>query len=477
MHPIRWLAASAHRVSLVSLASLAALVGVAIMCARYVRFDSASPSADLLIVTGLMLGILGIAFLQAVWLGELLLGADWRQRYLLGEMPALQVSDEFDMNAVKAIRSGRSERLQLAALVALAVFGDVFVVNRATGNFFDDYTRVGYHRTALRGADAGERAQLLLELADRSTDEVAEWVDAVMVPRLESADPVEQQDALRALWWVARRMSRSVDLLNAARARPDRWEYELSRRLREQIAPRVRALALQTTSDGVRELAFRFLGDARDPEATSMLGRALLDPEQSIGAREAAALALGRLSHEGVFAHLLALLRTSDAPPRVQEAALWAVGEGAVAGLPADAGEYEKLTGRPYAPPMELDEASVWMIHELPRLEPSPRCVALNALQRTQDARAFDVIAPMFESPDATFSCPTIELTEPYGPPVVLSRGEPYRLTLLRVVASVAAGNPAVAQWLSLQKQVSSKYAEDIQRELESLAAKANDEF
>lgn len=477
MSVTHWIGASSARLSFAALGALGVVVGAGIPAARYVHHHSTSPSVDLLIVTGLMFLVLGAAVLQALLLGELVFRKKWRERFLLGQSDTQHIT-------VESIQSGigldavvrppsRTDMLVFSLVVLGCVVFDVTVLDRATAGFVTEYPRFGYYRTALRGATGEERAKLLLEIADRPTDDVALYTEAVIVPELDSADAERRAHALDALWWTARRMTTSVDLLNEARARTDRWEYAFAKFLRESIAPRVRVQITRATDADEQVAAARFIGEIRDPDSVDALSawaKSQTEPNaDTIRVRRESIVALGESGQLGAIEFLTEQLSRDDDDLTSRELTVWALGQAIGIVQPSDAALPESIRGREYVAPAALEEGAKVIIDQLTSWPPSLQCVGLGVLFRVQDARASQVLMALFDSEKSTHTCPDIEWPRPKGPPIVLSEREDVKMWTLRALATIAIGDIDVLEWLTLAKQKKDRFSPDLIRELENL--------
>jgi hypothetical protein len=474
MGGLRALAATELRLAALAGVALLAFAGTSALVAGYISDASTSPTVDLLLLTLLTFLMLVSSLLLAILLGDRIHGGHWRESVLRGrpiqamEHDAAAESLDTEEAVETAVRRSfrRSETAVLSLYVVLAAVGHWLLLGALTGGFMEEYTRFGYYRTALRGADADKERQLLLEIADTPTSRLADHVFDVMVPRLDGPEASSRAAALSALAIVGERMARSVLILNASGGDTEQWEYRLADRLRTEVAPRARELLLGG-GEGEAIAAARALGAFRDWDSVESLARLAVDPTTPGPVAEEAIIALGKMRDLGALEPLAALIRVPPAETRRYDLALWAVGELVGRLAPADSRR---------GPPPELTAAVELVQSKLPSMPPGTQCIAVDALRKMGDARSAGPLFALFEDPRSTFTCPDVEVPRPGEPPIVLSQREDVRIWILRAIALIAKGNDEVQTWLTLEKQRDGYYSEEVLRELRHLHAMTRDE-
>ncbi len=121
--------------------------------AHYVLEMSASVGINLGIITGLMLLLLVMCYLQSVLIGDVFFTKNWRERIILG------------MKVDGALKNHNAEFL-IVLLVFVLV--NVFTLNFVTKGFFDTYHKEGFFRSELRSSDDTDRKNALVRLTDIS---------------------------------------------------------------------------------------------------------------------------------------------------------------------------------------------------------------------------------------------------------------------------------------------------------------------
>jgi hypothetical protein len=449
MSPFLWLSHSLARVTATSLAVLVCAVFAAVATARYVEHQSTSPVVDLLLITAVMAALLAAAVLQALAAGELLLRRPWRGLFLRGERADVAYgasqAGETDLIVASRAVSSRRDVLLLSVLTIGLLALDVYLVNRVTASFFDRYVESGYLRSALRGASPAEKEKLLLEIADRGTPDLADWTQAELLPRVASPDAEERGAALVALWWVGTRMNRSADILNQQGGREDAWEYALAIWLREHAVGPVSS-RLAASAEPERVAAIRALGSFRARQSVDTLA-ALTTSREPAAVRQAAVLALGQVASPEAALALLGAMADLRTDIRALDLAVWALGEcgkNALISSPRD------LRNPDLVEPSEgIRRVVEWLSVELSKLPPSTQCIAATLAADLADARLGPPLTALFDAPESTIVCASVELEQAAGRPFVLSRGEPLRMLALRALANIAVGNPEVERWVA----------------------------
>lgn len=457
--PLRWVAGTRVRLLIAINVAAVLMLALAPLLSSYIRNDSTSPSLDMLLITAWMLVLLIVSVLEAVLAGDLLFRHQWRERVVLGQSD-LPVDDD-DPEVVH--RAHRTRMLGFAILVAAFALVNGALVNMASGRFLDYYGELGWYRTVMRGDDASLKSRAIRDATQTQTATLDTLVDEVLVPALGDDDPAVRQEALWGLVEVSRRMSRSVDILNADNAPADRWEYAVANKLRREVAPLGRSL-FQTGEGEARVAAARLLGSLRDHAAIPLLGLAVQEEGADPEVRAQALVALGEMASLEALEPLLWAVERLEADQRAVTMALWGVGEIFRTWAPDD---------RDALLPPVVDRASEVLARSLRSASRVNQCVAAESLIRMADARTADAVMAAFEAPESSFDCPTEELREHDGRVRTLAGSEPYRLKLLRVIARVVVDNEAVVAWLDRTAERGG-WGETIQRELDNVVKLAN---
>lgn len=453
--PLRWVAATRVRLLIAINVAAVLMLALAPTISGYIRNDSTSPSLDMLLITAWMFVLLLTSILEAVFAGDLLFRHQWRERFILGQMDL--PTDDDDPETVH--RSHRTRFLGFAILVAGFALVNGSLVNMASGRFLDYYGSLGWYRTVMRGDDVPLKQQAIRDVTQTQTATLQTLIDEVLVPALGDGSPDVRQEALWGLGEVARRMSRSVDILNADNASEDRWEYGVAEQLRREVAPLGRTL-FQTGEGDVRVAAARLLGSLRDHAGIPLLALAVQDASTTPETRAQVLLALGEMATLEALDPALWAIEHLEEEQRSVTMALWAVGEIFRTWAPDD---------RDSALPPVVNRSSEVLARALRSVSRVNQCVAAEALVRMGDARTADAVMAAFEAAESSFDCPTEELAEHDGRVRTLASSEAYRIKLLRVIARVIVDNEQVVAWID-DMVARGGWGESIQRELENVA-------
>ncbi len=121
--------------------------------AHYVLEISGSVGLNLGIITGLMLLLLVMCYLQSVLIGDFFFTKNWRERVVLG-------------NQVDGALKNHNAEFLIVLIVFVLV--NVFTLNFVTKGFFDTYHKEGFFRSELRSGDEVDRKNALVRLTDIS---------------------------------------------------------------------------------------------------------------------------------------------------------------------------------------------------------------------------------------------------------------------------------------------------------------------
>jgi hypothetical protein len=463
IQPLRWVALTRTRLLVAINVAAVLMLALAPTVSRYIRFESTSPTADMLLITAWMFVLLIVSVLEGVLVGDLVFRHNWRERVILGrDAPIEELDDGADPELLH--QATKSRLFPFAVLVVVFALFNGMLVNMASGRFLDYYGEVGWYHTAMRSEEPALRIDALRQIAEVQRPILRDLVVGNQeVDGLVTTAAVRDPSAdvrLEALWTlaeVARRMSRSVDILNADNAPKDRWEYGMAVALRDEVAPLGRRIF--ETSKGEEQIASaRLLGSLRDLEAIPLLARAVRAEDTAPDVRAQVLLALGEMSDFEALDPLLWAVEHLEGEQRSLTLALWGIGE----------------TFKYYAPdervalPAVVDRAQATVARALRELSRVNQCVATEALLKMADVRTGPAVFALFEAPDSTFTCPSEELTEHDGRVKALSTAEPIRIKLLRVVARIVVGNDEALRWLEDQAGKDA-YAADVEAELDNV--------
>ena len=460
LHPLRWVAATRVRLLIAINLSAVVMLAFAPTVGSYVRHQSTSPTVDLLLITSWMFVLLVVSIFEAILAGDLLFRHRWRERVILGE-EIVDISGDVDADPELLHKRTRTNILGFSLLVVAFALLNGTLVNVVSGRFMDYYQQTGYYRTVMRSDDIALKKTALLDIAQVQKPVLQELVMDIVVPVAAGDDPVMRVEGLYCLSEVARRMSRSVDILNADDAPGTRWEYGTLSTLKKEVAPLARRL-FETGHGDEKVAAARLLGSLRDVEAVPLLARYVEDPDADPQERAQVLLALSEMNDLAALEPLLFATERLSADQRSQTFALYGVGE---------VFKYYAPDNREALPPV-VDEASETLVRVLPKLSKVNQCVAVDALQKMADARTAPALQALFESDESTFECPTAEEREHDGRVKTLSTSDPIRIKILRVVARLVVGDDEVLRWLE-REAASDAYSDEINRELDNVLSLA----
>jgi hypothetical protein len=418
---------------------------------QFIRQQSDSPGTDMVLITGWMLGIFCAAYVAAILVGDLLFGSVWREVAFLGR----RVDVEHEELATVEL-STRNRTLHFSMLVVAIL--SVFVVgsHQVTDGFLPWYARYGYASSTLRGQDTGAKMTILREMTQAQDDRLIGNAK-LMVEQLSSTDPEVAIQALWSIGEVGRRTVRSIELMETGVEGGD-WIYGLKRYLEDTVLPRLESEIEAIGTDAKRGPALVYALIAMQSEKGRSKVRAYL---KGSGTDRDLTLQVIHSVAEQRDIHLVGMLVNVlyDADPALVGAAAWAIGE--VFGL--DTTDYSMLCSRSSGALrircalMEdaFEQSTVAFKKALARFDASTdsgltvHCSILEALQRTRPEDISTQLMGLFDAIEpANRRCPRSETTLPFQGAVLQCSSEEYREKVVKTLATVAQGNPAVVDWL-----------------------------
>lgn len=347
------------RLAVVALISTAALYLGAMQVAGFVRDTSGSVALNLALITGVLLALLVVAFVQAMLVADLTFPGSWRERVILGR--AVEVTDDDSMRA--SIGKLSDQNLSFYALMAALIVANVVGANLATASFLTEYTSHGYIVTRLRSPDPGDRVRALGHLAHPARAE-AQNEPLVRDAVVQRIDDIDAEVRAWAIWFAG-----TNGMFEAA--------------------PRLRAvLSDPRRGDEERGLAAEALGRLRNEEGAQLMVDLL--PEAFGRDRLAIGLlrGLGLVRLEAAASAIAPLTRVD--PRDVRAHAYWALGQ---------AGDQSFRT---------------MLFQRLQSDDPETRCFAAEALKFLVTADDLPVAHAGFATPDET-ECEAVEWVDAFG--------------------------------------------------------------
>ena len=285
------LAASRSRLTGAAIVGTLAVIGYGLAIRGFVTNQSESITLNVLLITAQFFLIFAVAYVQAMFVGALAFGEEWRARVLAGERKRGDDSTEIEIHTL------RDHSLQFYGIFALAIAFSYGAVIATTGNFVRNYNETGYYLTLFRSDESELRIQAIRALVDPLHEQSA----ASRPVRERLAEAVRDEDPEVATWaaWACGH-------LQVQEATPD---------------------LLQLLQNGEREArieAALALGRIRDPEAERRLLALLPSSHDDPEFAQAIVTALGLMPSTSAVPTLVGLLGVST--PEFDTAALWAIG-------------------------------------------------------------------------------------------------------------------------------------------------------
>ena len=285
------LAASRSRLTVAALCGTIAVVLYGLAIRGFVTHRSESVSLNVFLITLQFFLIFAVAYIQAMFVGAVAFGEEWRSRVLAGKRRRGDDSTEIEIHAL------RDHSLQFYGIFALAIAFSYGAVVTTTGNFVRNYNDTGYYLTLFRSAEPELRVQAIRSLVDPLHERSA----ASRPVRERLAEAVLDPDPEVSAWaaWACGHLlvqEATPDLLHILQhgGREERIEAALA------------------------------LGRIRDPEAERRLVALLPSSQGDPELAEALVTGLGLMPSTSAVPSLIGLLGVSS--PEFDTAALWAIG-------------------------------------------------------------------------------------------------------------------------------------------------------
>lgn len=429
--PLQLVAGSRRSLIISFVVGVVPLCGVAWAAADYIRESSGSPSLDLLLITGWMLSALLVAIIGALAIADVLFTPGWREVNILGKR--LDLSEE-DADMAMAGASTRSQALPLAGLVIVVLVALVMLTHTITQGFLSWYGVYGYATSTLRGDNADRKVAILEEMTRAQDDRLIQYTE-MMAGQLEAPDAAVRLQAVWSLGEVARRMARSIELMERGE-KGAKWVYSLNEWLLANVEPRL-SKAFQDSSAGERGRALAFaLAAIRSPDRFGLFRSYLERPDRDPEIVREIVVGLSNSPKPSHAAGLLRPLLLGDDAQLVGLAA-WSIGE--MYGLGTGGADEEPI-----------DEAIVAVLRQrLTTLPFEGQCLVMDALVRIRAEQLAKPLFTVFESIAPTDRrCQRLEVARKFEAPLSVSKEEEAREKVLKALAAIAEGNPIVTSWL-----------------------------
>lgn len=294
----------------------AASVAVGMASNHWIRAWSTDVGINLLVIVAWVASMMAAAGAQALLAADMLWGARWRRRALLGWVPD---ADEMEPEDIR----DRSWMLYglMAGLLVLGYAGNGAI----NGNFFGWYQFRGFALVQLRSEDPEQRLEALLDLADHQDPIIV----AALTGRIHDPDPAVRAEAL-GIMGDKRVESVRADLFRALEGADPTVRAtaaEALGKIRGEGTLRALTGLLSREEDPVlKRGVISGLGLLGDPASGPLLAGILASPDQDDIVRAGAAWALGELRTEEARVALAdALAPTLEGAPATRCAALHAL--------------------------------------------------------------------------------------------------------------------------------------------------------
>ncbi len=193
---LQWPAQSRGRLVIFTVLLSAATAAFGLWGADYALHRSHSVMLNLIMMTACLVLLVIVAFSQAVLVGDLFFGSQWREQIFLGKKPVREDSAH-DMRVVDE----RSSEF-LIALICL-FFANGFALNTAAGGFMDYYQNEGFSKVRLRADEPSERIAALVDIADPFNQKLWER-PGIQDSVVESFSDPDEDVRAQAVWTAGR---------------------------------------------------------------------------------------------------------------------------------------------------------------------------------------------------------------------------------------------------------------------------------
>jgi hypothetical protein len=443
---IRWFLGRRLRLGLASLGLAGVLVGLGPVATDWIWNASASHSANLLIMLGLALVLLGFGAAFGSLLGDLVFPNRWRERVLLGQR--IEVPPD-SLDSPAGLRGLGTYLLPYSVIIVALVLTGGWALDRVSDGFLTRLQLHGGTRTTLRGDDTPGKLEALksmasekrenrlgagLELLDRT------WRDPRQPPEV-------QQAALGALGSIIGYLSDAIDSW-AYEGKLESWQRDLFGRVRKDFAPGLReARAIAVESGGMARAAdlIALSGLLRDADSQAeLIGYAEGADDGPLW--HASVVALGRMR---TFAAFEAVIPLAERP---LPTARWEVLAWATQAL---AREFHK--GRPDLDEKRLSDAEeagvgraaeVWS-SQLATADLGRACVAVGVILHLRDSRLRDPLIAAFDRPGANAKiCDTWSIDVGFGRRDYAAERGFLQRRIIDALALISLGDPVVKAWV-----------------------------
>lgn len=470
-HPIRYVVATQTRLAVTAVLASGALIALSLWLDWIIDTRSHAPGLNSALFVVWLLTILGVSWIEALFVGDLLFPRGWRGYLMLsrGQKPRAAGRDgrreeSAESTALADMRDDRrryrSYTPHFSFALGLLVVGNMLLVGELRSGVLWRIDEVQLE-TALRADDVETRVRaidrvtrlLLQGPLEHFTDRLVELVD--------DPDAEVARTAVQGLAHIARRMRHSMEELRRSK-QPQRWEKDLYDRLVRTQGERL--LTRFRHRPEMRPALAEALGALEVTDAIQQFGTFLWQEKPDRETVRAIILAVGDLRDLHGLTVPLDVLGSEELgeDEDLQAVASWAIGEILTHHDP------ERFTREPQCIPLAVDALSA----ELPRLQAGGRCALLDAFARFRDARAGAALFAMFDVASDADRCERREIARRFGPPTVAATEEPLRLKVLRAVAAIATGNDEVIDWLRRRAR-RPDLSDPYRREIENILAMA----
>jgi hypothetical protein len=470
-HPVHYIVATPTRLALTAVAASGALVGLSLWLDWWIDTQSRSPGLNSVLFVAWLLLIFGVSFVEAFFLGDLVLPRGWRRNLMLargqrardgegaasapreGAHTADGADDDLE-DEVVARRRLRSYTPHFSAILGLLVAGNALLVGELRSGVLWRIHDVQLE-SALRSDEPATRLWAIERVTRLGHEATLTHFTDRLVERMDDGDPLVARTAVQAVAHVARRMRASMEELRRVRS-PQRWEKTLYERLQQTLAELL--LARFRHRPELRPALAEALGALEVRDAVQSFETFLWQEQPDRDTVRAVVRAAGELGHLHALTVPLEVLTWDDEPLQAESA--WALGEILVRYDP------DQFTREPRC----IGETVEALSTHLPKLARPGRCVLVEAFARVRDARTAGALFALFDAAHDDDACPRVEIDRRFGPPLVASREQPLRFKVVQAVAGIAAGNQEVIDWLERRLQrgdLSPRYQEALRSVLE----------
>lgn len=193
---LQWPAQSRSRLVIFTVLLSAVTAGFSLWSADYAIHRSHSVMLNLILMTLCLFLLVIVAFSQAVLVGDLFFGSQWREQIFLGKKPVRSDSQQVDRMVDE-----RSSEFLIALICLFFVNG--FALNHAAGGFMDYYQNEGFSKVRLRADEPGERIAALVDIADPFNQKLWER-PGIQDSVVESFSDPEVEVRAKAVWTAGR---------------------------------------------------------------------------------------------------------------------------------------------------------------------------------------------------------------------------------------------------------------------------------